>query len=139
MTTVQQFFRDFEEASNNFDAARSAAQFSDVFLHADPQGVQAVPKDAFIKSLDKRRAFFDSLGLRTTKLAVIEEIPLNSQYTLAKARVTMYFRRPEGSELSVEQTASYIIKLGETPQVVFYLNDQLLTELLQAHGLLPEA
>lgn len=133
--SIKQFFQDFENASNNFNAVRSAEQFSDVFLHADPQGVRAVPKDAFIASLGKRKAFFDSLGLQSTELSVTEEIPLNASYTLAKVRVNMHFGTASEAK-EVEQTANYIIKTdGPSPVIVFYMNDQLLSEVLAAHGL----
>ena len=133
--TIEQFFQDFERTSNNFNAVESGAQFSDVFMHADQHGVSAIPKDAFIASLSKRKAFFNSIGLQTTTLTVTEETRLNDSYVLARVRINMLFAT-KGKDQDVEQTATYIVKIdGDAPQIVFYLNDQLLTDVLAAHHL----
>lgn len=135
---IRTFFQEFEDAGNNFDLEASVEQFSETFMHADPSGVRAVPRNGFLQSLPKRKAYFDAIGLRKTRLEVVEEIPLNAVYTLAKVAVTMDFVAKNGESKTVPQTASYIVKMGgDTPQIVFYLNDQMLQEVMASHGLAP--
>jgi hypothetical protein len=136
---VKQFFKDMENTSKNFDATENAQQFNDVFMHADPSGIQAITRDSVVASLDKRKTFFNTIGLDSTHLTVLEEIVLNSTYTLAKVLIKMHFVRSDGGVEDVEQTASYILNVDSTPQIVFYINDQLLSDVLQSHGLLPKS
>jgi hypothetical protein len=135
---IKEFFMEFEVASNGANVQENAKQFSEIFMHADPDGVQAVPRDTFIAAIAKRKDFFDSLGKQTTQLTVTDEIKLNESYILAKVLVDMSFLHQD-NQVHVKQTASYIVKIdGKLPEIVFYLNDQRLTDILVAQGLVPK-
>jgi hypothetical protein len=46
---LKRFFEDFERSSNTFESDLIAAQFSDLFMAADPSGnTQVITKDEFI-------------------------------------------------------------------------------------------
>lgn len=133
---IRQFFKEFEKASNSADAARSAALFSDVFLHSDPEAVRAVRRDDFAKGLPARMAWFRSLGRRGSSMEVTDEIAVGGMYTLAKTNVVIQFEK-DGQTIDLQQTASYLLKeVSDGYVIIAYMNDQLLKDLLVEKGLL---
>lgn len=133
---VAQFFQEFQQASKDFDAERSGRQFAEVFLHSDPETVQAVKREDFIKALPLRKAFFGKLGLQQTTMQIIQEVDMGA-HILVRATVDMTFEK-NGTPVRIHQTASYILKEnGESYVIIAYINDQLLQALLAEHGLTP--
>ena len=132
---VAEFFEEFQQASDTLDATRSAKQFAEVFLHSDPEGVHAITNEDFVQLLPARKAFFDRLGLRSsrTRLASAEEV--GEAYVLARTTVDMQFDK-NGTTVDLHQTASYLLKKQRgTFVIIAYLNDQLLNALLAQKGL----
>ena len=127
--TVEDFFEEFEEASNNFNAKKSAEQFADVFLHSDPESERTITNDDFVKSLPARKAFFDTLGLQSTSIKVDDKVELSDDYVLVKTDVDMKFNK-DGKMINLHQTASYLLKRKKERFVIItYINDQLLNKL----------
>ena len=52
---VRAFFDRFERASDSLDVETIATLFAEVFMSADPNGVRAVPRDAFVAALPQRQ------------------------------------------------------------------------------------
>ena len=51
---VKEFFERYERANAEFEVQRIAALYADVFLFGNPEGVQSVKKEDFVRVLPKR-------------------------------------------------------------------------------------
>jgi hypothetical protein len=81
---VRKFFARYEKANAEFDVTEIASLYADVFLFGGSQGFQSIKKDEFVKVLPRRKDFFRSLGLTSSKVERIEASELDSNYMLAK-------------------------------------------------------
>ena len=84
---VQNFFHRYEKANTEFDVQEIAACYADVFLFGGPTGIQAVRKEDFVKVLPRRKEFFRSSGLVSSKIGNLEISNLDSRYILTRAAV----------------------------------------------------
>ena len=64
---VNSFFSGYETANATFDVEKIAACYADIFMFGGPEGVQCVKKDDFLKVLPRRKEFFRSRGLVSSK------------------------------------------------------------------------
>ena len=53
--TVEEFFRSYEQANNDFDVQLIAKLYAETFMFGNPQGVQAVKKKSLLKSCRDER------------------------------------------------------------------------------------
>ena len=51
--TAEEFFRLYEQANRDFDVQLIAKLYADTFMFGNPQGVQAVKKEDFVKVLPR--------------------------------------------------------------------------------------
>jgi len=134
---IQEFFADFERAGNSGDTAVSLSQFHDPYMHLGPDGMHIITREIFRAAIDKRKTFFASLGLKSTKMEVVEETALDDIYTLVKVKITMHFEKTGKDAVDVEQYASYLLSLtNEKLEVVLYLNHSDLMTLMKSAGLM---
>ena len=82
-TRVREFFDGYERS--NADVHRIAACYADVFMFGGPADVQPVKREDFVKVLPRRKEFFRSAGLVSSKIASLEVSKLDSKYVLAKS------------------------------------------------------
>jgi len=122
---VKEFFAEYEKANAEFDATKIASLYTDVFMFAGPQGAQAVKKEDFVKVLPKRKEFFKSAGLVSSKVEAIEASALDARYTCAKVKWRMRFERAGAQAAENENSATYILSsAGDSFQIVFQLDHQ---------------
>jgi hypothetical protein len=57
-----EFFRLYEQANRDFDVQLMAKLYADTFMFGNPQGVQAVKKEDFVKALPRRKEFMKTAG-----------------------------------------------------------------------------
>jgi hypothetical protein len=76
---VKEFFDGYERANAEFEVQRIAALYADVFMFGDPQGVQSVKKEDFVRVLPRRKEFFKSVGLLSSKIESLEASKLDSK------------------------------------------------------------
>src|SRR5262249_4141731 len=74
---VESFFAGYEAANAIFDVDRIAACYADVFMFGGPDGVRCVTKEDFLKVLPRRKEFFRSRGLVSSKLESLETSALD--------------------------------------------------------------
>ena len=74
---VRLFFTEFERTSRVLDLDAAAAQFADVFLSADPNTTQVVPKAAFLAALPQRQKMFQSIGMTGMRLGSMKQTTLD--------------------------------------------------------------
>ena len=132
MTTVEEFFRRYEQANNDFDVQLIAKLYADTFMFGNPQGVQAVKKEDFIRVLPRRKDFMKTAGLVSSRVDSVEASTLDSKYILVKTVWNMRFRTNNGDEVARETSATYILSSsGDSFEIVFQLDHQDLMKIVQ--------
>ena len=125
---VQAFFDTFAAASVRLDTDRLAELFADTFLAADPAGVQAVPRQAFLHALPRRAQLFAAAGIARVALADLQYHALDDTYLLA--RTTWHGERTAAST-PIRLSSTFVLRRdADRLQVVFYLNHQDLAQAL---------
>ncbi len=122
---VTEFFAVFARANAEFDVPAIANLYADVFMFAGPQGAQAVRKEDFVKVLPKRKEFFKSAGLVSSKVESIEASSLDARYASAKVKWRMRFERLGAEPAENDNFATYILSSsGDSFQIVFQFDHQ---------------
>ena len=135
---VREFFEGFEKASNALDLEILGSQYGDSFMFASPQGAQSIKKDDFLKVLPKRKGFFRTIGLISSKITALEETRLDKNYVMVKAHWNMKFEKNPGQSIVDEISATYVLFQQENIlQIMFQLDHQDLTKRVEQLGLLP--
>jgi ketosteroid isomerase-like protein len=133
---VEAFFEKYEKALSDSDVSAMAAQYADVFMFGGPQGVQSIKKDDFLKVVPRRKEYFVSLGLIDSKVTSVDEISLDSKYSLVKTAWRMVFQKPTGLKEEIRTLATYILeRKGDTQMIVFQIDHQDLTTRVKELGL----
>ena len=121
---VRAFFEEYEIAIATSDASKIAAHYADTFLFGGPQGVQCVKKDEFLKVIPRRKEYFSSIGLLSSKMTSVEELGLDARYLLARTAWKMVLKHPAGMK-EIETSATYVLeKKDERLAIVFQIDHQ---------------
>ena len=129
--TVEEFFRRYEQANNDFDVELIAKLYADTFMFGNPQGVQAVKKEEFIKVLPRRKDFMKTAGLVSSRVDSAEASTLDSKYILVRTVWNMRFRTNNGDEVARKTSATYILSSsGDSFEIVFQLDHQDLMKIV---------
>ena len=135
-TNVREFFDGYGKANAEFDVSKIAAFYADVFMFGEPQGVQCVKKEDFVRVLPKRKEFFRSVGLVSSKIESLEASNLDSKYVLVKAVWKMRFEGRTGLLIDSENSTTYILAgTDDSFQIVVQLDHQDLMMKVQELGL----
>ena len=133
---VREFFDGYEKANAEFDIRNIAALYADVFMFGGPQGVQCVKKEDFVRVLPKRKEFFRSVGLVSSKIESLEASNLDSKYVLVKAVWKLRFESSTGLHVDSENSTTYILaRTDDSFQIVVQLDHQDLMKKVQDLGL----
>jgi hypothetical protein len=119
-----------------FEVQKIAAFYADVFMFGDPQGAQPVKKEDFVRVLPRRKDFFQSVGLVSSKIESLETSKLDSKYVLVKAAWQMRFESSTREPVDSQNSTTYILSaVGDSFQIVFQLDHQDLMKKVQDLGL----
>jgi hypothetical protein len=130
--TVEEFFRRYEQANNDFDVQLIAKLYADTFMFGNPQGIQAVKKEEFIKVLPRRKDFMKTAGLVSSRVDSAEPSTLDSKYILVRTVWNMRFRTNNGDEVARKTSATYILSnSGDSFEIVFQIDHQDLMKIVQ--------
>lgn len=133
---VKSFFTGYETANAMFDAAQIAACYANLFMFGGPEGVQCVKKEDFLKVLPRRKDFFRSQGLVSSKIDSLEVSVLDSKYTLVRVIWNMAFDRGASEPIHSQNAASYILsRTHDRLEIVFQIDHQDLAKRAQDLGL----
>lgn len=133
---LKSFFTGYETANATFDVEQIAACYADVFLFGGPAGVQSVKKEDFVKVLPRRKEFFRSRGLVSSKIDSIEASTLDSKYTLVKVIWNMRFDRSGSEPVFSQNAASYIVsRTDDRFQIILQIDHQDLGKRVEELGL----
>jgi ketosteroid isomerase-like protein len=129
--TVEEFFRRYEHANNDFDVPSIAKLYADTFMFGNPQGVQAVKKEDFVKLLPRRKEFMKTAGLVSSRVDSVEASALDSKYNLVKTVWNMQFRANQGAEVVRKTAATYVLSAtGDSFEIVCQLDHQDLMKIV---------
>jgi hypothetical protein len=118
---LRAFFEAFERNNETGDLRAAGSQFADVFMSADPGGVVAVPRGAFLAALPKRAELFRAAGIERVRLVSVKETELDPLHTMARTEWSA--EKADGGSLTLVST--YILRRDAgSYRVVFYLNHQ---------------
>jgi len=129
---VEEFFRRYEQANHDFDVPAIGELYADTFMFGNPQGVQAVKKEDFLKVLPRRKDFMKTAGLVSSRVDSVEASRLDSKYVLVKTVWNMRFQRNQGDEVVRKTSATYILSTTEDAfEIIFQLDHQDLMKIVQ--------
>lgn len=129
--TVEDFFRRYEQSNHDFDVPLIATLYADTFMFGNPQGVQAVTKDNFVKVLPRRKDFMKAAGLVSSRVDSVEASALDSKYTLVRTVWNMSFKA-NGVDVTRKTSATYVLSAsGSSFEIVFQLDHQDLMKIVQ--------
>jgi hypothetical protein len=130
--TAEDFFRLYEQANSDFDIRLISKLYGDTFMFANPQGVQAVKKEDFVKVLPRRKDYMKAAGLLSSRIDSVAVTQLDAKYVLAKTVWNMRVRANNGDEVAGKTSATYILSIvGDSFEIVFQVDHQDLTKTVQ--------
>lgn len=133
--SVRVFFDEYERAISAADASEIAAHYADSFLFGGPQGVQCVKKDEFLKVIPRRKEYFSSIGLLSSKVISVDELSLDARYLLARTKWKMTLKHCTGMK-EIETAATYVLEQkSERLAIVFQIDHQDLAAKVKEAGL----
>ncbi len=140
----ERFFRDYTDAFNRslgetVDGAAIRASFAGCFVGAGPGGVTCgANDDSFTASLEKGYVFYRKIGTRRMVLRGVEPTPIDPLHHLVKVLYRADYRKPDGTDLSIDFDVSYLLQTrdGVSKIFAFITGDEM--GLYQKHGLLPD-
>src|SRR5262249_6413436 len=133
---VRKLFDDDERGIGTPDPELISDIYEDSFVFAGPQGVQVVRTEDLLRALPRRQAYFQSVGLVTSKVRSLGEARLDDHYLMVKAHWDLPFEKGPGQPLVVETSATYILhRRGDRPRIVLQLDQQDLMERVQELGI----
>src|SRR6185437_14001073 len=98
--TAEEFFRLYEQANSDFDVQLISKLYADIFMFANPQGVQTVKKEDFVKVLPRRKEFMRAAGLLSSRVDCVSVTKLDSKYILVKTVWKVRVRAHNGVEVA---------------------------------------
>jgi hypothetical protein len=125
---VSAFFQTFAQASADLDVGLMAGCFSDVFLSATPDGVQSVPRTAFLAALPKRAQLFAAAGVEPMLLEELSQRTLDEHYVMVTTRWSA--PRPAAGDTVYLSSTFLLRRDSSSMKIVLYLNHQDLSRLL---------
>jgi len=130
--TAEEFFRLYEQANRDFDVQLIARLYADTFMFGNPQGVQAIKKEDFVKVLPRRKEFMKTAGLLSSRVDSVRASTLDSKYVLVKTFWNMSFRGTHADEVTRKISATYVLSnIGESFEIVLQLDHQDLMKIVQ--------
>ena len=133
---ITTLLRAFERNSTRDDVAALAQCYADNFLAAGPAGVSVVNRHDFALALPRRKAMFDQMGCRSTKLDSVTVTKLDDRYAMAETTWRMTFAHGEDKLSEVCVGSSFIFDIKDDLKILFYLSHQEIAAVLRERGIL---
>ena len=136
-TSMESFFRTFEQLSAESNAAGLAALYAPSFLLAGPSGSQLVRAADLEQAIPKRKDLFKTLGCTSTHLGTLAETVLDDRYSLVRAEWHWRFERSFEARVEFTLSSSYVIERSpDRWQIVAYIPHADIMAELRRRGLL---
>src|SRR5262245_28757486 len=129
---LRAFFERFQSLSAVSDVESLAAMYAGSVMIASPNGVRVVSSAELQRAIPKRTQLLESVGYQHTALVGFEETSLTDRYALVRAQFRWHFQAASGEPSTVTLPSIFIVdRGGDSPRIVFYLNDQDVVSVLR--------
>lgn len=136
--SIKHFFEEFERNTNTLALERIGAQYGEVFMFANPQGVRVIKREDLLKALPGRREYFEKIGLKNTTYTSLEEKRLDDHYIMVEAYLTMHFEKDPGNPVENHDSSTFILhQQNQTLTIACHIEHDEVAHRMQALGLLP--
>ncbi len=129
---LEEFFSRFERANQSSDIAAFGELYDERFMFGNPNGVQTVERDAFLKVIPKMKAHFSSMGLLERSVHTVDAHALSPKYLLATVAWRMGIQTLSG-RTHVDVVATYVLMRGSEGAltIVFQIDHQDLATVIK--------
>jgi hypothetical protein len=135
---LRTFFERFQSLSAASDVEGLAAMYAGHVMIAGASGVQVVSSADMLRAIPKRKQLLESVGHQDTVLVGFEETALTDRYSLVRAQFRWHFKGADGQPAIVTLPSTFVVeRSGDSPHIVFYLNEHDVVSVLRSQGLLP--
>ncbi len=135
ISSIEDFFRQFELNNSKSDFSAAVSQFADTFMAAGPQGAQCVKASDFVVALPKRKQLFESCGCHSMRLIRVDPHSLGDRYCMAHTRWKMNFAEGDLSSEAEFVDSTYVLeKTDQGFRIVLYLAHQDVFAILKQRG-----
>jgi hypothetical protein len=139
-SSMQQWFLDYADAVNRFDADRVSRQYAACYVEATPRGSVCIRNDeTFRKALREKQAFMDGVGFRAARAERVEDSRLDQHYSMVKVHWRIEFESKPGKRVDAEFDNTYFVRHeGYDARVVCYISHQDEEETMRKLGLIDD-
>jgi hypothetical protein len=135
---LRAFFERFQSPSAAADVEGLAAMYAGNVMIAGPTGAQVVSSADMQRAIPKRKQLLESVGHQDTALVAFEETALTDRYSLVRAQFRWSFQAANGQPATVTLPSAFIVdRVGDSPHIVLYMNEQDVVSVLRQRGVLP--
>lgn len=132
---IKKFFDEYQSNINTGNPETATLQYGDPIMIATPKGAYTFTNEEFLKLLPGRKQFFETTGLKSTKVISLEEISSDQTYFIIKAIWKFHFEKNPSKPSDIEVGTTYILrKEDETIRIIFQLDHEDLMEKLKANS-----
>lgn len=136
MKNVHNFFDQYQKANEDLDIDLIGLCYGDNFLFGQPQGVQPVTKVGFLNILPKRKTFFQTIGLKSSRVYAIDTKELDAHYVEATVQWKMQFEKNDKTIIEIAKATYILYKRQNSYEIVVQIDHQDLMEKVKELGLL---
>ncbi len=138
------FFADYTDSYNQAlgddpDFDRIRGYFTDHFLAAGPEGVQAGKNDdVFLAQLKEGYKFYRAIRTRRMELRRVAVTPIDDGHVMARVFYAADYARPAGDPVVIDFDVTYLLEtFGPRPRIfAFIAGDEM--GLYRRHGLVDD-
>lgn len=122
---VLAFLERFAAVGRSADGEAQRELWAETFLSLDPLRAVAVPREAMLAALPRRRELFESIGATTSELVEVEETLLDDQHTIVRSLWRWPLPTANGLESDLRLKSTFLLRRDESNwKIVVYLNHQ---------------
>jgi hypothetical protein len=136
MDDIKEFFTRFANANKVFNIQLIASFYAENFLFGQPQGAHMVPKTGFLNLLPKRKEYFQTTGLKSSKIHSLDIKELAENYKEVTLEWKMHFEKDNKKIDSIAKTTYILYKKNKSYEIIVQIDHQDLMEKVRELGLL---
>jgi hypothetical protein len=111
---IKTYFREFEEANNQYNPDLLEPLVSDPLVGAYPSGeVQTIKKEDYLAGTEESGEYLKSLGYKSFTLTPVAEMPLKDNYILVEVEGKVRVERGNGQSFDLVHDSFYILHVKE--------------------------
>lgn len=133
---IKGYFKNFEEANNQYSPDLLEPLVSDPLVGAYPSGeVQAIKKEDYLSGTEESGQYLKTLGYKSFTLTPVAEMPLKDNYLLVEVKGKVRVERENGQSFDLVHDSFYILHVKEDSiKMVFTLTHDDPMEMMEDQG-----